>query len=220
MIKSPSALCRIALILPLIAIASSPLTAAAAPKPKAPVAKSKVIAPAGATAQAAPPAITVAPADILKVPMLPTVAANFRTCAATTPSGLGTKALKTSEGAKPGKSDYVLVSYIGYLAADGTVFDQNPGTAFPLSGVIPGFSEGIQLMARGSMSRLCIPAAIGYGAKSTGPIPANADLVFQVELIDFKTQAEVEKINADSARQAAPADAPAPKPSGQAKPPR
>ena len=230
MIHNLSALRRIALALPLVAAGMSPLSAAAAPKPAASAAKAKVVAAPPAVA-AASAVITVAPGEILKVPMLPIVAANFRTCTAMTASGLGTKALKTSEGPKPTKADYVLVSYIGYLAADGTVFDQNAGTAFPLGGVIAGFSEGIQMMARGSVSRLCIPAAIGYGAKSTGPIPANADLVFQVELLDFKTQAEVAKINADGARQAqeqareqasgaANAEAPAPMPSGQAKPPR
>ena len=77
------------------------------------------------------------------------------------------------------------VNYIGYLAATGEVFDQGMGVEFPVGGVIPGFSEGLQTMGKGAVARLCIPAALGYGAKATGPIPANADLVFQVELVDI-----------------------------------
>jgi FKBP-type peptidyl-prolyl cis-trans isomerase FkpA len=188
---------------------------------------------AAATKTAAAPQPAAASTEVIDVPLLPTVAANLRTCSAKTASGLGTKTLKTEDGARPAKDDYVLVKYIGYLAATGKVFDQNAGTAFRLSGVIPGFAEGILLMARGSIARLCIPAAIGYGDKSTGAIPANSDLVFQVELIDFKTEAEVEKINADAARaadaQAAPpaevapekpAEKPVEKPVSQTKPPR
>ena len=51
--------------------------------------------------------------------------------------------------------------------------------------MIPGFGEGLQAMGKGGVMRLCVPAALGYGAKATGPIPANADLVFQVELVDI-----------------------------------
>lgn len=181
-----------------------------------------------------PPAAAAAAlpsAELIEVPLLPIVAENLRTCSAKLASGLGTKTLKAADGAKPTKDDFVLVKYIGYLATNGKVFDQNAGTAFPLRGVIPGFAEGIQLMARGGVSRLCIPAAIGYGEKSAGVIPPNSDLVFQVELIDFKTQAEVEQLNAEAARQAeaqaaaeAPAESapppPAPKPATKSAPPR
>ena len=69
----------------------------------------------------------------------------------------------------------------------------------PVGGVIPGFSEGVQLLGRGGVVRICIPAALGYGAQASGPIPANADLVFQIELLDFKTAAEI-----DAMRKAAP----------------
>ncbi|WP_295531082.1 FKBP-type peptidyl-prolyl cis-trans isomerase [Novosphingobium sp. Chol11] len=196
-----------------------------------------MIAPTFGTAAPAPavavPASAAAAGEVIDVPLQPVVAADLRTCTAKTASGLGTKALRTADGARPAKDDFVLVKYIGYLASTGKVFDQNAGTAFRLSGVIAGFSEGILQMARGSISRLCIPAAIGYGEKSSGLIPANSDLVFQVELLDFKTQAEVEKINADAAREAEaqaapaadvapqePAEKPAQKPAGQTKPPR
>ncbi len=83
--------------------------------------------------------------------------------------------------------------------------------AFPVEGVIPGFSEGLQMMAKGSTWRFCVPAALGYGAQASGPIPANSDLVFQVELVDFKTAAELEALRAaQSAASAPPSAAPAP----------
>lgn len=147
-------------------------------------------------------------AAIIPVPLNPIVSAPQRLCNAVTASGLGTLMLKPAEGAKPAKADYVLVGYVGYLAASGEVFDQNKQTAFPVEGVIPGFSEGLQMMTKGSVWRFCVPAALGYGAQESGPIPANSDLVFQVELVDFKTVAEVEAMRggqADTAEQASEA---------------
>ena len=71
--------------------------------------------------------------------------------------------------------------------------------------MIPGFAEGLQTMTKSGIARFCIPAAMGYGARESGPIPANSDLVFQVELVDFKTAADMESI-----RKAQPAEPPAP----------
>lgn len=181
-------LSRIALSLSIAALAAMP--ALAAPQPGKPV-------PAAVSASAPLPA-----AQILPVPLRPVVPAAQRVCNATTASGLGTAMLKDGAGAKPGATDYVLVNYIGYLAADGTVFDQNVSQAFRAAGVIKGFSEGLQLMNKGSIWRFCIPAALGYGDKGTGPIPANADLVFQVELVDFKTENEIEAMRAEATKQA------------------
>ena len=148
-------------------------------------------APVLAMAQTAEPATAAPTAEILPVPLQPVVPAAQRLCSATTASGLGTQVLKEAAGAKPGKTDLVLVNYIGYLAASGTVFDQNTSQVFPAGGVIKGFSEGLLMMSKGSVWRFCIPAALGYGERGTGPIPANSDLVFQVELADFKSEAEV-----------------------------
>lgn len=183
MITMHHGLSRIALSLSIAALTAAPALAAAPAAKPAP----------------APPASTA----ILPVPLNPVVPAPQRVCTAKTASGLGTLTLKAAEGARPGASDYVLVNYIGYLAADGTVFDQNASQAFPAGGVIKGFSEGLQLMSKGSIWRFCIPAGLGYGDKSTGPIPANADLVFQVELVDFKTDAEVNAMRAEAQKQAA-----------------
>lgn len=149
-----------------------------------------VSAQSPATPAPAIPAPAISP-EILPVPLNPVVPAPQRQCSATTASGLGTRVLKAAPGAKPGTGDFVLVNYIGYLAANGTVFDQNVSQAFSTGAVIKGFSEGLLLMNKGSVWRFCIPAAQGYGSQGSGPIPANSDLVFQVELIDFKTAAEV-----------------------------
>lgn len=156
------------------------------------VAASSVLA-----AQGRPVAQPAAPSsNIIPLPLNPIVPAAERVCGAAGASGLGAMQLKPAEGAKPAKADYVLVNYIGYLAANGQVFDQNQQSAFPVEGVIPGFSEGLQMMAKGSIWRFCVPSALGYGAQESGPIPANSDLVFQVELVDFKTAAEIEAMRA------------------------
>jgi FKBP-type peptidyl-prolyl cis-trans isomerase FkpA len=165
-----------------------------------------------APALAAAPAAPAAGPGIIKLPLQPVVPADVRTCATKTASGLGYTVLRDANGPKPGKTDFVLISYIGYLAAGGQVFDQNQGTPLSLDNVLPGFAEGLQLMPRGALWRLCIPAAQGYGAQGAGDaIPANADLVFQIELIDSKTSAEVEAMRkTQEAGENAPAATPAP----------
>lgn len=135
---------------------------------------------------------TVADNAIIALPLNPVVPAAQRQCAVRTSSGLGYTMLRPATGTKPGHGDLVLVNYIGYLANTGVVFDQGTRSALSVDGVIPGFSEGLQLLARSGIARFCIPAAIGYGARANGPIPANADLVFQVELIDYKPAAGAE----------------------------
>jgi len=133
--------------------------------------------------------------SIIALPLTPVVPAGQRRCEASAPTGLGSTTLRPGTGAKPGAGDVVLVNYIGYLAATGAVFDQGMRSPLPVNGVIPGFSQGLQTMARSGVTRFCIPAALGYGAQASGPIPANSDLVFQVELLDFKTAAEIETMN-------------------------
>lgn len=139
--------------------------------------------------RAVPPRPVAADTRIIPLPLNPIVPAGQRLCAMRTPSGLGYTMLRPAAGAKPGAGDLTLVNYVGYLAATGVVFDQGMRSALGVDGVIPGFGEGLQLLAKGGVVRLCIPAALGYGARATGPIPANADLVFQVELIDYRPEA-------------------------------
>ncbi|MET0364919.1 MAG: FKBP-type peptidyl-prolyl cis-trans isomerase [Sphingobium sp.] len=143
---------------------------------------------------------------IIPLPLNPTLPAGQRLCTSKAADGPAYVLLRPGSGARPGEADYVLVNYIGYLAATGAVFDQGMQSAFPVNGLIPGFSKGLQMLAKGGIARFCIPAAMGYGARETGTIPANADLVFQVELVDFKTAAEVEAMQKASA--AEPVDQP------------
>ena len=103
------------------------------------------------------------------------------------PSGLQYEVLEEGTGPQPGPGDRVQVHYRGTLT-DGTEFDSSynrgePAT-FALGSVIPGFSEGIQKMKKGAKWKLFIPPSIGYGERSSGPIPANSVLVFELELLD------------------------------------
>jgi FKBP-type peptidyl-prolyl cis-trans isomerase len=101
--------------------------------------------------------------------------------------GLTYSVIKAGKGAKPGPDAKVEVNYSGRLKSDGSEFDSGKGAKFRVGGVIPGFAQGLQLMQAGGKYRLCIPAALGYGEAATGSIPANADLVFEVELLSFTT---------------------------------
>lgn len=92
--------------------------------------------------------------------------------------------LRAGTGGSPTDSDVAIVNYEGRLR-DGAVFDGNPRAPLPVNGLIPGFTEGLKRMQKGGQYRLTIPAALGYGAAAQGPIPANSDLIFTVELIDF-----------------------------------
>ncbi len=130
--------------------------------------------------------------QIIALPLNPVVTNDKRSCRDKLASGLGYTELQPGTGAKPGATDIVLVNYIGYLAASGAAFDQAMTAAMPVDRLIPGFTEGLKLMPKGSIFRFCVPAALGYGAVAQGPIPANSELVFQVELVEFKTAAEVE----------------------------
>ncbi|HYI41254.1 MAG TPA: FKBP-type peptidyl-prolyl cis-trans isomerase [Allosphingosinicella sp.] len=109
----------------------------------------------------------------------------------TTPSGIRFETLKPGTGPKPTDADMVLVTYEGHLA-DGTLFDASPQpTAFPVTGVVPGFAEGLKLMQKGGRYRFWIPSALAYGAEgSSGAIPPNAELEFIVALIDMRPAAQ------------------------------
>ncbi|MEL0613800.1 FKBP-type peptidyl-prolyl cis-trans isomerase [Marinomonas arenicola] len=102
-----------------------------------------------------------------------------------TDSGLLYKVITKGKGEKPKATDTVKVDYEGSLI-DGKVFDSSykrgEAITFPLNQVIPGWTEGLQLMPVGSKYELYIPAALAYGPGGTGPIPPNAALKFVVEL--------------------------------------
>ena len=102
-----------------------------------------------------------------------------------TDSGLLYKVITEGKGDKPSATDTVKVDYEGSLT-DGTVFDSSykrgEAITFPLNGVIPGWTEGLQLMPVGSKYELYIPSDLAYGPGGTGPIPPHAALKFVVEL--------------------------------------
>lgn len=101
----------------------------------------------------------------------------------TTASGLQYQILKAGDGRQPSASDSVTVDYKGSLI-DGTEFDSGQGISFPLNGVIPGWTEGLQLMREGGKYRFFIPSALAYGESGAARvIPPNAVLVFDVDLV-------------------------------------
>jgi FKBP-type peptidyl-prolyl cis-trans isomerase len=128
--------------------------------------------PPAATAIPAPPNVAAPPADAVK-----------------TASGLATKVIApgTSKD-RPAKDDVVTIHYTGWKT-DGTMFDSSVAkgkpASFPVSRVIPGFSEGLQLMVPGEKRRLWIPEALAY----KGAREPKGMLVFDIELIDIPTRA-------------------------------
>jgi FKBP-type peptidyl-prolyl cis-trans isomerase FkpA len=98
--------------------------------------------------------------------------------------------LKAGTGPKPTEADVVLVKYRGTLD-DGTEFDASEAAPMPVAGVVPGFAMALLQMQRGGSYRFVIPPALGYGADAVGPIPANSNLHFEVDLIDFRSMEEI-----------------------------
>lgn len=109
----------------------------------------------------------------------------------TLPSGLQYKVIKDGEGATPKLTDTVVTHYRGTLL-DGTEFDSShkrgETAKFPLNRVIPGWTEGVQLMKIGAKYQFTIPSKLAYGERGTpgGPIPPNSTLIFEVELISIQ----------------------------------
>lgn len=107
----------------------------------------------------------------------------------TLPSGLQYKVIKEGEGEKPTANDTVTINYRGTLI-DGTEFDSSykrgPAT-FRVTGVIPGFSEVLQLMKTGSKWQVFIPDNLAYGERGAGnAIGPNTTLIFEIELMSFE----------------------------------
>jgi len=103
-----------------------------------------------------------------------------------TPSGLKYKVLREGTGKLPKASSTVLAHYAGWLTTGAqfdSSWDRGAPISFPLSGVVRGWTEGLQLVKEGGRILLVIPPDLGYGARATGSIPANSTLVFIVDLV-------------------------------------
>ena len=113
-----------------------------------------------------------------------------------TASGLQYRVLRKGEGVKPKASNTVKVNYHGWLD-NGKMFDRGSYESgmpieFGLTGVIPGWTEGMQLVGKGGMIELLIPSNLGYGKRGAGTaVPPDATLHFLVELQDFMIGAGV-----------------------------
>ncbi len=108
------------------------------------------------------------------------------------PAQVNVATLTAGKGESPTIDDVALINYKGTLP-DGKVFDEQKNAVFPLQGVVPGFTKALMQMQRGGKYKVLIPSELGYGDKETGPIPANTDLTFEIELLDFKSRAEIEE---------------------------
>ena len=107
-----------------------------------------------------------------------------------TASGLVYTEMVAGSGAQPKSTETVEVHYTGQLI-DGTVFDSSvrrgEPVSFPLNGVVPGWTEGVQMMRVGGKARLVLPPELAYGEDGSPPvIPPNATLIFEIELLSIE----------------------------------
>jgi FKBP-type peptidyl-prolyl cis-trans isomerase len=124
-----------------------------------------------------------------KMPEVPTDVASAPADATITASGLAYKVLSKGSGSEqPSATSTVTVHYTGWTAATGDMFDssvmRDKTISFPLNRVIPGWTEGLQLMVAGEKARFWIPGNLAYGDVSQGGRP-HGTLVFDVELFSF-----------------------------------
>lgn len=124
----------------------------------------------------------------------------------TRPAGVSIETLRAGTGESPGATDVVFVNYTGKLQ-DGTVFDESQPPGWPVPGIlpdgaalsleqmIPGFREALMQMQKGGSYTVEIPSDLAYGSTPPpgAPIPPDADLVFDVELVDFMTLDDAEQ---------------------------
>lgn len=125
------------------------------------------------------------------------------------PKGLNLDTLMAGTGDTPKVGDVVFLKYKGSLAANGEVFDESREIPLPIEGVfpegspfpieegatIPGFFNGLQQMQKGGKYKLFIPSDQAYGAEPPqgAPIPPNADLIFEIEVVDIMSRETFER---------------------------
>jgi FKBP-type peptidyl-prolyl cis-trans isomerase len=170
-----------ALLVVTLAGCGSAETAAPAAAPEAAATTTPAPAPAPAGPEGGVPGLSGDPTDLTA----PTAAGPGT---GTPPSGLLTEDVVTGEGPTATQADTVDVRYTGTLWTDGSVFDSSwsRGDApiqFPLDGVVPGFSQGIEGMAPGGRRVIVMPPDLAYGDNPPPGLPAGATLVFVVDLV-------------------------------------
>ena len=128
---------------------------------------------------------------------------------AAVPKGLSVDVVQAGSGPTPKEGEVIFVKYKGKLAADGTVFEEVQQSPLPAPGLfpdgnpflyeegqmIPGFYQGLKDVQKGGKYTIFIPADMAYGASPPpgSPIPANADLEFEIEVVDIVSRATVER---------------------------
>ena len=122
------------------------------------------------------------------------------------PKGIDLEVVAEGTGPNHGPTDVAFIKYVGKLE-DGTEFDKSQDVALPIEGifpegnplpldsVVPGFRDGLMKMQKGGKYKLFIPSELGYGAEPNpqSPIPPNADLYFDVELVDFMSAEDFQR---------------------------
>ena len=101
--------------------------------------------------------------------------------------------VRAGTGAFPTDTDVAIIKYEGRLK-DGTVFDAGDQTPLDVGRMVPGFAQGLKQMQVGGKYELSIPSELGYGPQGAGPIPGNADIEFTVELLDIRSQQEIQQL--------------------------
>jgi FKBP-type peptidyl-prolyl cis-trans isomerase len=180
----------------LLAACSSSSTASAPVQDPTFGASSSAATSASSSAAAPAAPASTAPAGVTDAPGVPAVSGGTdltkepKVAAGTdAPSGLVVRDLVVGTGTTVDTTATVNLKYVGALFTNGTVFDaswaKSPGDAasFALSGVIPGFAQGLVGMKVGGRREIVIPPALGYGASATGSIPANSTLVFVCDMV-------------------------------------
>lgn len=130
------------------------------------------------------------------------------------PPLVSVKTIKAGEGASPTLDDVAFIEYTGKLA-DGKVFDAGKAP-LALREVVPGFTRALEQMQAGGKYKVVIPASLAYGDKATGPIPANSDLYFDIEVLGvmngqaFEQQRQMMEMMRGQGGGANPHGAPAP----------
>ena len=119
---------------------------------------------------------------------------------ASLPKSVGFETIKAGTGAAVTEADVVVINYVGKLT-NGKTFDEGQQAPLPVAGMIPGFTEGLLKMKQGGKYKLTIPAAKAYGPEEkrnpqTGEvvIPANSDLVFDIEILQVVPRDQFEQI--------------------------